>query len=60
MIKGWRNNPQWVAYYEKKQQDKFQRRLERMRLNSEVDRALDRALSEAEQSRSFWRVRCVK
>lgn len=24
MIKGWRNDPQWVAYFEKKQETKMQ------------------------------------
>lgn len=40
MIKGWRNDPQWVAYFEKKQEAKLQRQIDmaktRMKAKMEV------------------------
>jgi hypothetical protein len=40
MIKGWRNNPQWVQHYERKTTEKIQRQIDRMRTNMNIDRAM--------------------
>lgn len=40
MIKGWKNNPQWVQHYERKKTEKIQRQIDRMRANINIDQAM--------------------
>ena len=40
MIKGWRNNPEWVVYYEKKQEAKIQRQIDTLRTQFQIEKLL--------------------
>ena len=48
MIKGWRNNPEWVRYYKEKKEASIKRKMERLEIASRMrqhDLAMERLLS---------------
>jgi len=52
MIKGWRNNPQWVDYYNKKHDAKIQRQADRMRAEVQIQQMM---MTSTEAIRSLQR-----
>lgn len=53
MRKGWRNDPAWVALYAKRDEDRIQRELNRLRLEAELNRDftdLKRFMKDLEQN----------
>jgi len=36
MIKGWRNDPQWVAFYAKRDRERIEREIERLKIETEI------------------------
>lgn len=46
MIRGWRNDPAWVEFYQRREQERSQRRLERLRMEMQI--AVDNERAEAQ------------
>lgn len=40
MIKGWRNDPKWVEYYEKKSAYKVNRRMYKLQTEAQIDQMM--------------------
>lgn len=57
MIRGWRNDPQWVSYYERKRSEYAARQFERLKIEWELKNQADklRRAQEEMKGRNYWR-----
>ena len=57
MVKGWRNNPAWVAYYEARAEARIEARVERMVREASIEQSLQRAKRVTEEAAAVARSR---
>jgi hypothetical protein len=58
MKKGWRNDPLWVELYERRERERLERRIERVRLGHEIQRSQEEAerfIRQVERG-TFWKI----
>jgi hypothetical protein len=49
MIKGWRNDPRWVEFYAKRNRERMQREIDRLKAETAI--AMDNARADAQMER---------